>query len=209
VNDTMITVVGNVVDSPRKVRVRSGSVTNFRLASTGRRFDGATQQWVDSSTFYVDVECWNDLSSHVSGSISKGDPVVVLGAISTQEWETDSGRRSKPQIKAMAVGHNLARGIASFTRVKPVRAVASPGDGSALDPSDDNPDDISDEALGEALDEAFGEPVDRLTGELLGSAEVAASDDVEVILRGRDYVVDPATLKGATSDDLTADPVHA
>jgi single-strand DNA-binding protein len=170
VNDTLVTVVGNVVDSPRKVRLKNGSVTNFRLASTGRRFDGATQQWVDSTTFYVDVECWSDLSSHVSGSVSKGDPVVVLGAISTQEWETDSGRRSKPQIRAMAVGHNLARGIASFTRVKPARVVPAPEE-------EEQPRDPS-------------------------------GEDVEAILRGRDYVPDPAALSTTTTDDLAAEPAH-
>ena len=187
-NDTLITVVGNVVDSPRKVRLKSGSVTNFRLASTGRRFDGPTQQWVDSTTFYVDVECWNDLSSHVSGSVSKGDPVVVLGAISTQEWETDSGRRSKPQIKAMAVGHNLARGIASFTRIKSIRALPSPADEPPVDPAD----------------EAFGEPVDHVTGELLGDP----AEGVEGILRGRDYVTDPSALHIPTTGDLAAEPAH-
>jgi single-strand DNA-binding protein len=193
VNDTLITVVGNVVDSPRKVRLKSGSVTNFRLASTGRRFDGATQQWVDSSTFYVDVECWNDLSSHVSGSISKGDPVVVLGAISTQEWETDTGRRSKPQIKAMAVGHNLARGIASFTKVKSSRGLSAPADEASGDPSD----------------EEFGEPVDRLTGEVLEEAPGEASEEVDGIRRGRDYVTDPSALHSGTADDLADEPVHA
>lgn len=190
-NDTFITVVGNVVDSPRKVRVKNGSVTNFRLASTGRRFDGATQQWVDSTTFYVDVECWNDLSSHVSGSVSKGDPVVVLGAISTQEWETDAGRRSKPQIKATAVGHNLARGIASFTRIKSSRALQASADEAGGDPSDED----------------FGEPLDPRTGELLGSGDPAATES-EGIRRGRDYVTDPATLDRVTTGDL-AEPVHA
>ena len=189
-NDTLITVVGNVVDSPRKVRLKNGSVTNFRLASTGRRFDGAAQQWVDSTTFYVDVECWNELSNHVSGSVSKGDPVVVLGAISTHEWETDGGRRSKPQIKAMAVGHNLARGIATFTKIKPSRALPVP--------SDEAPVDVSEEELGRS--------VDRLTGEVLGGG-LGEGEDEEIRL-GRDYVTDPSALYDRTTDDLTAEPAH-
>ena len=191
-NDTFITVVGNVVDSPRKTRLKNGAVTNFRLASTGRRFDAASQQWVDSTTFYVDVECWNDLSSHVSGSVSKGDPVVVLGAISTHEWETDSGRRSKSRIKAMAVGHNLARGIASFTRIKSARALLAPPDEASVD----------------SAEEAFGEPVDEVTGELLGDAPLQPSEAVEAILRGRDYVTDPSVLHGSTTDDLAGEPAH-
>ena len=61
-NDTMVTVVGNVVDSPRRVSLPNGAVTNFRLASTARRYDSGQQAFVDAGTLWVDVECWNGLS---------------------------------------------------------------------------------------------------------------------------------------------------
>ncbi len=179
--DTMITVVGNVVDSPRKARVNNSSVTNFRLASTARRFDGGAQRFVDGDTFYVDVECWGDLSNHVSGSVGQGDPVVVTGAISTDEWETDAGRRSKPKIRARAVGHNLQWGISRFTKISKSSA-----------PVDEEPTEVGPPA--DPGDEEVGGTVDRVTGE---------------IVRGRDYVTDPTALDGMTTDDLTADPVHA
>ena len=38
-NDTTVTVVGNVVDAPRRNNTQNGAVTNFRLASTARRYD--------------------------------------------------------------------------------------------------------------------------------------------------------------------------
>jgi single-strand DNA-binding protein len=177
--DTMITVVGNVVDSPRKVRVKDSQVTNFRVAATPRRFDGAAQRYVDGTTFFVDVECWGDLSGHVAGSVSQGDPVVVVGAISTDEWETDTGRRSKPKIRARAVGHNMHWGLSKFTKLAkgPAAVEAETEDvGASVDPSD----------------EQFGDAVDQLTGE---------------ILRGRDYVTDPATLQPLTTDDF--EPAHA
>ena len=115
-NDTITTVVGNVVDSPRRVTLQDSAVTNFRMASTARRYDSATQEFVDAGTFWVDVECWNGLSSNVSASISKGDPVIVHGALTTHSWETDNGRRSTPRIRAFAVGPNLVRGTAMFKR---------------------------------------------------------------------------------------------
>jgi single-strand DNA-binding protein len=130
VNDTHVTVVGNVVDSPRRVSLESGAVTNFRLASTARRFDGQTQEFVDAGTFWVDVECWNDLSGNVSGSVSKGDPVIVQGTLTTHSWEGENGRRSTPRIRAAAVGHNLARGTGVFKRNRPTRpaeSVPAPG----------------------------------------------------------------------------------
>jgi single-strand DNA-binding protein len=121
VNDTFVTVVGNVVDSPRRVRLDSGSVTNFRMASTARRYDSKSQEFVDSGTFWVDVECWNDLGANVSSSVSKGDPVIVPGALTTHSWESENGKRSNPRIKAHAVGPNLARGSAEFKRTRPQR----------------------------------------------------------------------------------------
>jgi single-strand DNA-binding protein len=199
VYDTMITVVGNVVDSPRKVRLSNGSVTNFRMASTGRRFDASSQRFVDGATFYVDVECWNDLSNHVSGSVSQGDPVVVVGMISTHEWETDTGRRSKPRIRARAVGHDLARGMSTFTRVK--RAGAGSTGETRTEPVDgDLPLDPSDEEYRGVLD--------RLTGELTEDGAGDLPEEIDGLLRGRDYVTDPSTLHSPTADDLAADPAH-
>ena len=120
-----ITVIGNVVSSPTRKRTQSGSVTNFRVASNDRRFDNATQDWIDGHSFFVDVECWGELGGNVSHSISKGDPVVVVGAIRTHEWESDQGRRSRPQIKAEAVAPNLARGVADFRRIPRAAAAVS------------------------------------------------------------------------------------
>ena len=178
--ETMITVVGNVVDSPRKVRFKDSQVTNFRVAATPRRFDSTAQRYVDGAAFFVDVECWGDLSGHVSGSLSQGDPVVVVGAISTDEWETDAGRRSKPKIRARAVGHNMNWGISKFTKL--ARSSA---------PADAEPTEA--EPPGVPSGEEFGDGIDRVTGE---------------IRRGRDYVTDPSTLDGVTTGDL-AEPVHA
>jgi single-strand DNA-binding protein len=116
VNDTIVTVVGNVVDSPRRVSLEKGAVTNFRMASTARRYDTKSQEFVDSGTFWVDVECWDGLSGNVSASISKGDPVIVHGAMTTHSWESENGRRSSPRIRAFVVGPNLAKGRADFKR---------------------------------------------------------------------------------------------
>ena len=129
-NDTYVTVVGNVVDSPRRVRLESGSVTNFRMASTARRYDTRSQEFVDSGTLWVDVECWNDLGANVSSSISKGDPVIVEGALTTHSWESENGKRSAPRIKAFAVGPNLARGSAEFKRTRPARTTEPATEGS-------------------------------------------------------------------------------
>jgi len=130
----MVTVVGNVVDSPRRVSLQNGAVTNFRMASTARRYDATQQAFVDAGTLWVDVECWNGLSGNVSASISKGDPVVVIGMLTTHSWERENGRRSAPRIRATAVGLNLARGTAVFKRDRSARPV-EPADSAAPGPT--------------------------------------------------------------------------
>ena len=132
---TEITVIGNVVNSPARNRTQNGSVTNFRVAATERRFDSARQEWGDGPTFFVDVECWGELGGNVAHSISKGDPVVVVGAIRTHEWESDQGRRSRPQIKAEAVAPNLARGVADFRKTQRSAQPESPETEAPADPS--------------------------------------------------------------------------
>jgi single-strand DNA-binding protein len=126
VSATQITVVGNVVDSPRRVRLQNASVTNFRMASTERRFDRERQEFVDGGTLWTDVECWGELGGNVSHTLSKGDPVVVVGTITTRNWESENGRGSVSQIRAEAVGPNLARGVADFRRTVRTASAASP-----------------------------------------------------------------------------------
>ncbi|MDK3256699.1 single-stranded DNA-binding protein [Blastococcus capsensis] len=180
-NDTIVTVVGNVADDPRRKTTQNGAVTNFRMASTARRFDAATQTYVDSGTFWVDVECWNTLGGNVSASVSKGDPVIVRGTLTTHSWDSDTGRRSKPQIKAFEVGHDLTRGRAVFRRDRSERA----------------------------LERTDG--VDTATGELHPQADEPAQEypSSEELRAGRDYVGEGETLTSAEDPDLSQEPANA
>jgi single-stranded DNA-binding protein len=70
-----ITVIGNVVTSPERKRTQNGSVTKFRVAETKRRFDSARQEWINASTFFVDVECWG----HRRLGVRPGPPQPAAG----------------------------------------------------------------------------------------------------------------------------------
>ena len=169
-NDTELTVVGNVVDSPRRVRLENSAVTNFRMASTARRYDSARQEFVDAGTLWVDVEAWGELGGNVARSVSKGDPVIVRGTLTTRSWESENGRRSAPQIKANAVGPNLARGWADFHR--PARtAPATAPDGGVVADGEPSPDD---EQLAQELAQERG--TEDYTGGASSLYEVAADD---------------------------------
>jgi single-strand DNA-binding protein len=137
VKDTEVTVIGNVVNPPQRNRTASGStVTNFRIASTSRRYDRETQGWIDNKTLYLRVECWNELAGNVAHSLSKGDPVIVFGTLFTEEWESDQGHRSRVTLRAEAVGPDLTKGVADFRRTVRSSAAALPEPAPPAEPEE-------------------------------------------------------------------------
>jgi single-strand DNA-binding protein len=147
-HDTTMTVIGNVVDSPKLRRTRNGhSVANFRIASTPRRFDREKEQWVDGGTLFVTVTCWRALAENVAHSLRKGQPVVVFGRFCQREYEQGETLRTAYELEAITVGHDLTRGVAVFDKVFRTPAAADVQLDSSGIPADqsDNYLDIADE----------------------------------------------------------------
>jgi len=118
VNETQMTIVGNVVDDPRKRETKNGyAVTNFRVASTSRRYDREQEKFVDNGTLYVTVTCWRAMAENVYKSLRKGQPVVVTGRYYMREYTVDEHVRTAYELEATAVGHDLSRGTSQFIRV--------------------------------------------------------------------------------------------
>lgn len=116
-NDVQMTVVGNVVDTPKLRRTKSGHyVANFRVASTPRRFDRESGTWVDGATLFVTVTCWRAMGENVAQSLRKGQPVVVHGRYCQHEYERDETLHTAYELEAIAIGHDLSRGIAQFEK---------------------------------------------------------------------------------------------
>jgi single-strand DNA-binding protein len=117
-NDTWMTIVGNVVDEPRRRETKNGhTVTNFRVASTSRRYDREQERWVDNDTLYVTVTAWRAQGDNVAESLHKGQPVVVYGRYYTRDYRVNDQVRTSYELEATAVGHDLSRGVALFTRM--------------------------------------------------------------------------------------------
>ncbi len=139
-NDTTMTLVGNVVDRPRMRRTKNGNtVTNFRVASTSRRFDREQGRWVDNSTLFVNVTCWRAMGENVEESVQKGQPVIVTGRYYTREYTVNEIVRTSYELEATAVGHDLSRGVSRFDRVyrpAPTVTITRDVDGIPADESD-------------------------------------------------------------------------
>ncbi len=119
--DTRVPIIGTALIKPeRRVIEKTGAVVaSFRVVSNSRRYDKATEQWVDSGMFRIRVNCWRRLAEHVVASISPGDPIFVYGRIFTREWKTDQGElRVSYEIDADTVGHDLSRGVGMFTKMR-------------------------------------------------------------------------------------------
>lgn len=117
-NETTMTVVGNVVETPKLRRTRSGHwVANFRLASTTRRFDREHGRWIDASTLFVNVTAWRGMAENIAQSVHKGQPVIVTGRYYQREYTVNEQLRTSYELEASAVGHDLTRGVATFDRM--------------------------------------------------------------------------------------------
>ncbi|MCL2780084.1 MAG: single-stranded DNA-binding protein [Actinomycetia bacterium] len=118
-NDTYLTIVGNLVEDPRLRETTAGvPVASFRVASTSRRLDRDTGQWIDNEKLYATVTCWRGMARNVATSLRKGHPVIVTGRFYSRNYVAkDETSRASYELDAIAVGHDLSRGSAQFTKV--------------------------------------------------------------------------------------------
>jgi single-strand DNA-binding protein len=126
--ETPVTIVGNVINEPQIRRIMNDqtTVTNFKVATTARRFDRLTNGWVDGVHLRVRVNCWRRLADNVSQCVKQGDPVVVTGRLHSRDWiGEDQVHRVSYELDAVAVGHDLARGVGQFSRVRAQTAVST------------------------------------------------------------------------------------
>jgi single-strand DNA-binding protein len=110
--ETPLTIVGNIVNDPKRRRVGDQEVMKFRVASNSRR-RGADGTWEAGNSLFVTVNCWGRLVSGVGASLGKGSPVIVVGHVHTSEYEDRDGiRRSTLEMRASSIGPDLSRCIA-------------------------------------------------------------------------------------------------
>lgn len=115
--ETPLTVIGNIANDPIRRRVGEHELIKFRVASNSRR-RGADGTWETGDSLFMTVNCWDRLVTGVGASLSKGLPVIVVGNVYTSEYEDKDGvRRSSTELRATAVGPNLARCAARVEKI--------------------------------------------------------------------------------------------
>ncbi|WP_067439998.1 single-stranded DNA-binding protein [Nocardioides jensenii] len=116
--ETVITVVGNLVDDPELRFTPSGAaVANFRIASTPRTFDKQSNEWKDGDALFLSCSVWRQAAENVAESLQRGMRVVVQGRLKARTYETREGeKRTVFEIDVEEVGPSLKYATAKVTR---------------------------------------------------------------------------------------------
>jgi single-strand DNA-binding protein len=133
INEAQVFLAGYVAREPRfRITTRGIPSVSLRVACTPRWVDRETGEWTDGETSFVTVLCWRTLADNVAKCLHKGEPVLVKGRLHVRPYEKDGVSRLAVEIEATSVGHDLARGVASFQRPRrPAAENATPGNGAA------------------------------------------------------------------------------
>ena len=119
-NDTPVTVIGNLTADPELGYAPSGAAwCRFTVASTPRRFDKASGEYVDADTLFMRCTAWRELAENVTESLTKGMRVVVTGRLRQSSWETDTGeKRSSIDLDVDDIGPSLRWATATVKRTQ-------------------------------------------------------------------------------------------
>ena len=116
--DTQITIVGNLVDDPQLRYTPTGNaVANFRVASTPRFMDRATNEWKDGDSLFLSCNVWRQAAENVAESLQRGMRVIVQGRLRQRSYETKEGeKRTVYEVEVDEVGPSLRNASAKVTK---------------------------------------------------------------------------------------------
>jgi single-strand DNA-binding protein len=116
--DTVITLVGNLVDDPELRFTQSGAaVAKFRLASTPRTFDRQSGEWKDGESLFLTCNVWRQAAENVAESLQRGTRVIVQGRLKQRSYETREGeKRTVYEVEVDEVGPSLRSATAKVNK---------------------------------------------------------------------------------------------
>lgn len=116
--ETVITVVGNLVDDPELRFTPSGAaVARFRIASTPRVYDKQTSEWKDGDSLFLSCQVWRQAAENVAESLVKGMRVIVQGRLKQRSYEDREGvKRTVYELDVEEIGPSLRSATAKVTK---------------------------------------------------------------------------------------------
>ncbi|MEU8246356.1 single-stranded DNA-binding protein [Nonomuraea sp. NPDC048916] len=116
--DTVITIVGNLVDDPELRFTPTGqAVARFRIASTPRFMDRQTNEWKDGESLFLTCNVWRQAAENAAESLQRGMRVIVQGRLKQRSYETKEGeKRTVYEVEVDEVGPSLRNATAKVNR---------------------------------------------------------------------------------------------
>ena len=132
-------MIGNLVDDPELRFTPSGAaVAKFRVASTPRYLDKATNEWKDGESLFLQCQIWRQAAENVAESLTKGMRVILSGRLKQRSYETKEGEnRTVFEVEVDEVGPSLRNATAKVTRTQ--RAGGGQAAAPAADSFNDDP----------------------------------------------------------------------
>jgi single-strand DNA-binding protein len=133
--DTVITLVGNLVDDPELRFTPSGAaVAKFRIASTPRFLDKQTNEWKDGESLFLSCNVWRQAAENVAESLQRGMRVIVQGRLKQRSYETKEGeKRTVYEVEVDEVGPSLKSATAKVVKTQRGAGAGGFGGGAAAD----------------------------------------------------------------------------
>jgi single-strand DNA-binding protein len=124
--DTVITIVGNLVEDPELRFTPSGAaVAKFRVASTPRYLDKTTNEWKDGDSLFLTCNVWRQAAENAAESLQRGMRVIIQGRLKQRSYETKEGeKRTVFEVEVDEVGPSLKNATAKVSKTGRTNAAA-------------------------------------------------------------------------------------
>jgi single-strand DNA-binding protein len=134
-------MIGNLVDDPELRFTPSGAaVAKFRVASTPRYLDKATNEWKDGESLFLQCQIWRQAAENVAESLTKGMRVILSGRLKQRSYETKEGeKRTVFEVEVDEVGPSLRNATAKVTRTQRAGGTGGAAAPAAADSFNDDP----------------------------------------------------------------------
>lgn len=119
-NDTQITLVGNLTGDPElRFTPNGAAVANFTIASTPRKFDRQANEWKDGESLFMRCSAWKELAENVAESLQRGTAVIAQGRLRSRSYETKEGeKRTVVEMEVDEVGPSLRYATAKVNKTQ-------------------------------------------------------------------------------------------
>jgi single-strand DNA-binding protein len=119
-NETALTITGSLTADPELRFTPSGiAVANFTVASNARRFDKATNAYIDTEPIYLRCTAWRTTAENITNSLSRGARVIVTGTLKSNSYETrDGDKRTSLELTVTEVGASLLWATVKTTKTE-------------------------------------------------------------------------------------------